>query len=271
MSEPEAPWADSAAPASVAAPAKLTRSLRVTGRRPDGYHVLVAEMVSLDWGDLVHVAPGEGFELANELPPGWSGADIPQGADNLVQRALLMAGRSARVRLVKRIPPGAGLGGGSSDAAAVLRWAGVTPSDEGLRIAAALGSDVAFCLLGGRAEVGGAGEVLRPMPPIDMDVTLLLVPFAVSTPDVYRVWDELGGPRAAQGDNDLEAAALALEPRLAAWRTAFAEATGLEPKLAGSGSTWFVEEGRPEMAGPFPPPGGSGTPGFVVVTRTGRP
>ncbi len=75
--------------------------------------------------------------------------DLGPPSSNLIVQALAAAGRRARVRVVKRIPPGAGLGGGSSDAAAVLRWAGV----DDLATAARLGADVPFCLVGGRARV----------------------------------------------------------------------------------------------------------------------
>ena len=171
--------------------------------------------------------------------------------DNLVRRALRAVGRTAAVRLTKRIPAGAGLGGGSADAAAVLRWAGV----DDLEVAARLGADVPFCLVGGRARVTGIGDVLEPLPPEDRTFTLLTPPFGVSTPAVYRMWDELGGPR-SDGPNDLEPAALAVEPRLGGWSDRLADATGRTPVLAGSGSTWFVE-------GAFP---GEGR----VVTRTDR-
>jgi 4-diphosphocytidyl-2-C-methyl-D-erythritol kinase len=139
------------------------------------------------------------------------------------------------VRLRKRIPVGGGLGGGSSDAAAVLRWAGVTD----LALAASLGADVPFCLRGGRAVVTGIGEVVDPLPFVEGEFTLLTPPFGVSTPAVYQAWDELGGPR-ADGPNDLEPAALVVEPRLGEWRDRLAAATGASPVLAGSGSTWFV-------------------------------
>ncbi len=91
---------------------------------------------------------------------GGAGAGVPAGDDNLVRRALAAAGRQAFVRLYKRIPAGAGLGGGSADAAAVLRWAGVTD----LTVAARLGADVPFCLIGGRARVRGVGEQVEPLP-----------------------------------------------------------------------------------------------------------
>src|SRR5207302_2726971 len=102
-------------------------------------------------------------------------------------RALATVGRRARVRLFKEIPAGAGLGGGSADAAAVLRWAGC----DDLAAAARLGADVPFCLVGGRARVRGAGEEVSPLPFEDVagrSYTLLTPPFGVSTAAVYREW-----------------------------------------------------------------------------------
>ncbi|MHB1444935.1 MAG: 4-(cytidine 5'-diphospho)-2-C-methyl-D-erythritol kinase [Acidimicrobiales bacterium] len=266
-----------ARPARWRAPAKLTRSLRVVGRRADGYHLLEAEMVSLDWGDDLLIGPGSGLEVVDQTP--WPGGAVPAGPDNLVSRAVGLVGREAAIRLTKRVPAGAGLGGGSSDAAAVLRWAGVAADQSGFDRAARLGADVPFCLLGGRARVSGVGERVDALEPLELEVSLLLVPLACSTPAVYAEWDriQLDGPVAsdpAEGAgsvNDLEAAALRVEPGLAPWRDAWAEATGLTPRLAGSGSTWFVEQARPDLAGSFPNPTGSGPPGYVVVTRTDRP
>ena len=214
--------------------AKLTLTLRVLGVRADGYHELEAEMVSVDLADEVMFADGDGLRV--EDASGGAVA-VTAGADNLVCRALQAVGRRAEVRLLKRIPAGGGLGGGSSDAAAVLRWAG---KGDDVALAASLGADVPFCLRGGRARVRGTGEVLEALPCRAGDAyTLLTPPVHVSTAAVYRAWDELGGPR-GRGTNDLEPAALVVAPELAKWRELLAEATGAEPSLAGSGSTWFV-------------------------------
>ena len=167
-----------------AAPAKLTLSLRITGTRPDGYHEVDAEMVTLDLVDELTFDDGDGLEVV-----GASGLPVPGGEANLVHRALAAVGRTAQVRLHKRIPAGAGLGGGSADAAAVLRWAGCAD----LALAARLGADVPFCVVGGRARVGGIGEVVTPLPPVDRTYTLLVPSFGVSTSAVYRAWDDLGG------------------------------------------------------------------------------
>jgi 4-diphosphocytidyl-2-C-methyl-D-erythritol kinase len=220
----------------VEAPAKLTLSLRVTGVRADGYHLLDAEMVTVDLCDRLEIGPGDGLEVSGAASGHAPG--VPLGDDNLVRRALAASGRLAFVRLHKRIPAGAGLGGGSADAAAVLRWAGVTDPD----VAARLGADVPFCLTGGRARVRGIGEQVEALPFDAVEgrtFTLLTPPFGVSTPAVYRAWDRLGGV-ASDGPNHLEPAALLVEPRLAAWRDRLGHATGEQPVLAGSGSTWFV-------------------------------
>ena len=226
---------------TLTAPAKLTVSLRIVGVRDDGYHLVDAEMVTLDLADTVEIGPGEGLEVDFAAPASErAGLAVGDPEDNLVTKALRLTGRRAHVRLTKRIPAGAGLGGGSADAAAVLRWAGM---DDPVR-AAGLGADVAFCLVGGRARVGGIGERIETLEPINRTYTLIIPPFGCSTVEVYRAWDRLGGPTGTHG-NDLEPAALAVEPRLAAWRDRLHEATGLRPRLAGSGSTWFVEGAYP--------------------------
>jgi 4-diphosphocytidyl-2-C-methyl-D-erythritol kinase len=245
------------------APAKLTRSLEVTGVRPDGYHLLAAEFVTIDLFDSLFIAEGSNAEGADPVGltvayaagserTGWSegagGEDavwpwdrVAGDRDNLVRRALEAVGARASVRLVKRIPPGAGLGGGSADAAAVLRWAGRTEAELG----ASLGADVPFCVIGGRARVRGIGEVVEPLVHEDRTFTLLVPPFGMDTASVYKAWDGLaseGALRAGtESTNDLEAPAVTVEPRLLAWKTALATASGRRPQLAGSGSTWFVE------------------------------
>ncbi|MGH9149031.1 MAG: 4-(cytidine 5'-diphospho)-2-C-methyl-D-erythritol kinase [Acidimicrobiales bacterium] len=229
--------------------AKLTLSLRVTGRRLDGYHLVDAEMVTVDLADELTFVEGDGLEVVAPVGASWA---VPAGDDNLVCRALRAVGRRAHVRLEKRIPAGAGLGGGSADAAAVLRWAGC----RDLAVAASLGADVAFCLDGGRARVSGIGEALVALPPVEQSYTLLTPPVLVPTFAVYQAWDALGGPVGAHG-NDLEPAALAVAPELARYRGELGEATGATPRLAGSGGTWFVE-------GAFPGPG-------LTVVGTDRP
>jgi 4-diphosphocytidyl-2-C-methyl-D-erythritol kinase len=236
------------------APAKLTFTLRVTGVRADGYHLIDAEMATLDLADGLIVDRGRsGLEVTGPYAEG-----VPTDGTNLVARALYRAGVTAWVRVEKRIPHGGGLGGGSADAAAVLRWAGVTD----IAVAAELGADVPFCLVGGRARVRGVGEVVEPLPFEARTVTLVVPPLAVSTPAVYRAWDELGGPVGEAG-NDLEPAALAVEPRLGAWRDRIGAATGERPRLAGSGAAWFVPGERDNALAPLRSEGAA-----VFVART---
>jgi 4-diphosphocytidyl-2-C-methyl-D-erythritol kinase len=239
---------------SVRAPAKLTLRLRIVGVRPDGYHLLDAEMVSLTLADTLTFAEGDRLSLG-----GPHAAGIPLDESNLVRRALRAVGRTAAVHVDKLIPSGGGLGGGSADAAAVLRWAGV----DDLNVAGALGADVPFCLVGGRARVRGVGELVEPLPAIERQFTLVTPPVTVSTPDVYRAWDQLGG-QTADGPNDLEPAALLVAPILAAWRDRIGDAVGQTPVLAGSGGTWFVTGHHPELEAVCPD-------ASVVVTRTDRP
>jgi 4-diphosphocytidyl-2-C-methyl-D-erythritol kinase len=248
----------------VLAPAKLTLSLRVTGVRADGYHLLDAEMVSLDLADELTFSEGSGLDVVDARPgadtsslaapvaagggglrPGVPAAPglppgVPAGEDNLVLRALRAVDRDAHIRLVKRIPAGGGLGGGSADAAAVLRWAG----HPDVELAATLGADVPFCVRGGRARVSGMGDQVDPLPFVERTFTLVTPPFGCSTAAVYQAWDALGGPSAA-GPNDLEPAALSVEPGLARWRDRLGNATSQVPVLAGSGSTWYVEGSYP--------------------------
>lgn len=219
------------------APAKLTVSLRVTGRRPDGYHLIDAEMVTVSLCDSLEIRTTAALEPSVVAYDGvWSPGQTAGG--DLVSRALGVAAvTGVAVRVTKRIPAGAGLGGGSGDAAAILRWAGVSD----LEVAAGLGADVPFCVVGGRARVRGIGEVVEPLPFRAATFTLLTPPLHCSSAEVYRRWDELGGPVDSRVDgNDLTAAALDLYPELDEARKRLESATGLEARLAGSGSTWWV-------------------------------
>ncbi len=218
-------------PVSLTAPAKLTLSLRIVGVRDDGYHLVDAEMVSPDLIDDIELSVGSGVDVV-----GARGLEVPTGADNLVERALDTLEVSAHATITKRIPAGAGLGGGSADAAAVLAWGGMTDP----RVASEIGADVAFCLRGGRARVSGIGERIEPLAYVPTTFSLLTPPFGVSTPMVYAAWDQLGGPRGSNG-NDLEPAALHAYPELSEWRDELSRIAGSQARLAGSGGTWFVE------------------------------
>jgi 4-diphosphocytidyl-2-C-methyl-D-erythritol kinase len=223
------------------APAKLTLSLAVTGVRSDGYHQLRSEMVSLSLADELTFTEGaSGLTLVAE--PGTRAESLAGADDNLITRALAAVGRRAAVHVRKRIPLGGGLGGGSTDAAAVLRWARCSDPE----VARALGSDVPFSVTGGRALVEGTGETVTPLDFEPRAFLLVLPPFGVDTAKVYAAWDALGGPGPGESEsNALTRAALTVEPRLALWRDALRDVSGGEPTLAGSGSTWFVEVALP--------------------------
>ena len=212
------------------APAKLTWFLEVTGVREDGYHTLRSEMVSLDFSDRLIIEETEDYL---RLTP----ASIRVALDetNLVTKALNLVGRKAGVTIDKVIPTGGGLGGGSSDAGAILRWVGGVSAE----LAATLGGDVPFCQLGGRAMVEGIGEILTPLKFEKRDVTLIIPNFSVDTKSCYKAFDELGA--VGEGRNHLERAARIVEPRLGKTMGWLSAEFGKEVHLAGSGSTMFVE------------------------------
>ena len=221
-------------------PAKLTKNLRVTSKRSDGMHELESEMVSLSFGDTLELDDGDHLEIVNAMGslPWLEDAlrQVPTDESNLIAKALRLVGQKASVRLLKRIPPGSGLGGGSSNAAAILRYFEGAESDAEAPL---LGSDVTFCLRGGRAVVRGIGDVLEPLEYQFETFVLLLSPFGVSTQEVYRQYDLIKGD-AEGGANDLERAALSCEARLLRSKKLLRSLSGEEPILAGSGSTYFV-------------------------------
>jgi len=228
---------------TIHAHAKLTLSLSITGVREDGFHLIDAVMTSLDLRDEIVITESSTTTLTFNGP---FSSGIPTDNTNLISRALAMVGRTADVTVTKNIPHGGGLGGGSSDAAAILAWAGFTD----MQAASQLGADIPFCLLAAHtarsARVRGIGEIIEPMFAPQRDVTLIIPPFSVSTPLAYQAWDSLGGPRGENG-NDLEPAALYVVPEMAIWRDRILSAVGVRPVLAGSGSTWFIYEHHPQL------------------------
>ena len=215
------------------APAKLTWYLEITRRRDDGYHELRAEMVTLDFADRLDVdETGDYLRLEGPF------SAVPLDAHNLVTRALGLVERRAGVTLHKIIPPGGGLGGGSADAAAILRWAGGVDAASAL----SLGGDVPFCQLGGRALVEGVGERLTALSFEPREVTLVLLGFGVNTRQCYEAYDELvDGGETFIGRNHLERAARLVEPRLGETMEWLSATLGNRVHLAGSGSTLFIE------------------------------
>ncbi|MEP6680447.1 MAG: 4-(cytidine 5'-diphospho)-2-C-methyl-D-erythritol kinase [Chloroflexota bacterium] len=235
-------------PLRLAAPAKLNLSLSVTGRRPDGYHELASVFALLDledWLLLLPGAPGLRIEGADE---------IPLGHENLAWRGLV-AGLEAQpdaacLALEKLIPVAAGMGGGSSDAAAAWRlgrrWRG---ADEIAKAAslAVIGADVPFFAAQlPAAYVTGIGEQVEPLPaPEDAPhVVLAVAPFRLSTAAVFAElrrsdWSVPPARAAEPGRNDLLAPAQRLRPEIDDLVRLMA-AAGAEPHLTGSGPTLFA-------------------------------
>ena len=247
----------------VSAPAKLNLALAVLGRRADGYHDLRSVFATLDLADDVRVARHTRLEVRNSVDIG-PGEDL---ATRAVRALAAAAGREphAFVRIRKRIPLAAGLGGGSSDAAAVLRGlSALWGTDVDLvRLAAEVGSDVPFFASGAPvALVEGRGEIVRPLarPRDPLHVVVVRPTLRLRTADVFAELrpDDRGalahvdalaaafttGAVTAEfvrvhAANDLLAAAMRRSPAIASWRAA-AAARGIALAMTGSGPTLFA-------------------------------
>jgi len=246
-------------------PAKVNLGLHVVGKRRDGYHEIVTIFQAIDLYDVLDGEDAEALTLEVSNP------SIPAGESNLVVKAarLLQARceparvRGARLRLDKAIPAGAGLGGGSSDAAGAFMllnqlWDLHLDSATVGGFAAELGSDVPFFLFGGTALGTGRGATIEPLPPMADRVVLLgSPPFGLSTPEVYRALEapltadgaDVTVPRLfvkfAKGNdfalarNDLEAVAFRSRGELAVFRDAVSRSGAEVALVSGSGSTVF--------------------------------
>lgn len=251
---------------AAAARAKINLYLHVTGRRSDGYHLLDSLIVFTTCGDTVEAHDGDRLSLEVAGP---FAAAVPNGEGNLVLRAARALAAAAGVkagahlRLIKRLPPASGIGGGSADAAATLfalmsLW-GVRPADDDLaRIALDLGADVPVCLGGAPAFVGGIGERLDPAPTLpEVSIVLANPGIAVATVEVFR---SRGGPfsaparftspppdaRALAGllaerRNDLTDPAVRLAPPIRTLLDHLSRLQGaLLARMSGSGATGFA-------------------------------
>jgi 4-diphosphocytidyl-2-C-methyl-D-erythritol kinase len=184
---------DPARPMVVRAPAKINLTLDVLGRRADGYHELASVMQTIGLHDtlVLHPAPEGQVSLTCDVPELANSDNLALRAAHLIRQATDCA-RGVRIDLLKAIPLQGGLGGGSSDGAAVLvalnRWWDLGLSQEALiDLAARLGSDVPFFIVGGSARVGGRGEVVTPL--VDLPPLWLAVakpPVSIPTPAVFR-------------------------------------------------------------------------------------
>ena len=261
---------------TVRVPAKINLQLAVGPLRPDGYHGLVTVFHAIGLFDMVSVAAAEADSVA---VTGEGAGQVPADGDNLALRAVhalravvaAQAGPGVAVTINKRIPVAAGLAGGSADAAAALvacneLWRAGLPVRELCEIAAGVGSDVAFAVLGGTAVGRGRGERLTPalMPAARYHWVLAFADGALSTPEVYGTLDRLraadgGAGKAAEpelstelmaalraGDlerlgrslsNDLQAPAISLFPALRKTLDVGLESGALGALVSGSGPT----------------------------------
>ena len=239
--------------------AKINLALAVFPRMADGFHPLRGIFQSVSLADTVELsaATDDVVTVSND--------EAPADAENLAWKALESVRRATRTRqpmsihLDKRIPAGAGLGGGSADAAAVLGLAGGLygmDEEQLATLAEGLGSDVPFALRGGTCQVEGTGERLTDLEPLSgVAIAIVVPPITLATPDVYRAWDELDGPTAPTVPdddlpptlrsrfairNDLFPAANHLDPRVGEWRDELSHRWSTSVLMTGSGSALFA-------------------------------
>jgi 4-diphosphocytidyl-2-C-methyl-D-erythritol kinase len=254
--------------------AKVNLWLKVVGRRPDGYHLLDSLVAFADLADSLEASPSDRLSLMVDGP---GEAALSNETDNLVLNAArLLANRAgvaprAALRLTKRIPVAAGLGGGSADAAAALQalvdlWRVALPVEELFDLAGRLGADVPMCLAGRAALVSGIGERLVPAPLLPACGLLLVNPaVALPTADVFaarrgdfsraeplaRPWSDLASlveALAARG-NDLTAAATLLCPAIADVLAFLRKSPAMRyAAMSGSGATCFALYDTPGAA-----------------------
>ena len=254
--------------------AKVNLWLNVVGRRADGFHLLDSLIAFTDLADEIEVAPASTLSLEVVGP---EAAALDGDSDNLVLKAArLLAGCAglaprAALRLTKRIPVAAGLGGGSADAAATLLalvdlWRVAMPPEELFDLAAMLGADVPMCLAGRPALATGIGERLAPVPALPACAILLVNPgVALPTPAVFRArqggfsparaidngWRNLSdfAQDLARRGNDLTDAAISLRPEVAAVLDRLRHSEGAaHVAMSGSGATCFALYGSDEEA-----------------------
>lgn len=246
------------------APAKVNLSLHVTGRRSDGYHELDSLVMFADIGDRIEVELSQTPSLTVE---GEMAAGVPTDGSNLVMKAQRLMGVSAAIRLQKILPNAAGLGGGSSDAAAVIRALAQLSGADLPEDVLSLGADVPVCLAGQAVRMRGVGERITPVDGLPALHAVLINPnVPVPTADVFSrlentanapMPDEMPhGATAAEFAlwlrdmrNDLEPPAIIAQPVIAQVIGAFAVTPGCQlARMTGSGATCFGLYGDAETA-----------------------
>ena len=238
----------------VFAPAKINLTLHVTGQRDDGYHLLDSYVVFADVGDDLTVTLAEDMALTVSGP---FAAGVPTDARNLCWRAAELFGVTAHIHLVKNLPPAAGIGGGSSDAAAVIKALEALTGRPAPFDPMLLGADVPVCMVGHAARMQGIGEYVLPLFQ-EPDFAVLVNPrVEVPTPQVFArlaqkanapmtPWPEGGGKAAALAwlkaqRNDLQAPAIAVAPVIGEVLAALKGCEGARmTRMSGSGATCFA-------------------------------
>lgn len=232
--------------------AKTNFRLEVLGRRADGFHEIDTIFQTIDVTDRLEVSPAPSGVLLECADP-----SIPRGAENLAVRAAealrarcgIAAG--ARIRLVKNIPAGGGLGGGSADAATALillsrLWKTGATRSLLAEIGSEIGSDVPFFLSGGTARGRGRGEIVEALADAPPRALVVLVPpFSISTAEVYARWRPGAAPAAPGpvfGPNGLASAVLATNPEMDRHRRAMSRRYP-DVQISGSGSCLVAWEG----------------------------
>lgn len=237
------------------APAKINLTLHVTGRRDDGYHLLDSLVVFADFGDRITVRPATATRLTVTGP---MAAGVPVDAGNLVLKAAALIGITADIMLEKYLPAAAGIGGGSSDAAATLRALSEMTNVAVPHDVLSLGADVPVCLAGGAARMRGIGEDVTPLPGVPPLYAVLVNPgVAVATPEIFAglttrdnpamseplpTWPETSDFMAwlATQRNDLQAPAVAKAPIIAEVLATLLDTPGCQlARMSGSGATCF--------------------------------
>ena len=226
----------------VPARAKLNLDLTVLGRTPDGFHDVRSHMQAVALHDLLELSRADSTSITI------SGKYRVDAATNSVRKAHLALQDETGLELPtefyleKRIPPGSGMGGASSDAAAALRGLATiyNLSADLTKVAGGIGADVPFFLRGGAAIAEGRGERLAPMPATPEWFAIAWPEIELSTAAVYSAWDEVKG----EGLNQLTAAAARIEPRL----RDFAARLGHGWQMTGSGSAFFLRCGDERSA-----------------------
>jgi len=204
----------------VKARAKVNWTLDLVGTRQDGYHLVDMLMGSVELHDTLYLEKAEDISLAVQVECEQDGTfHIPLNEKNLVIRAaqslrqVLGETRGAAIRLVKRIPVGAGLGGGSADAAAAMEglcqlWEKIVPMETKLALGLSIGADVPFMLTGGLAIVQGVGEILSPLPVPDPTWLVIVQPCeGLSAKEVYEAYDAGSAQEPIRRPDKLEAQA----------------------------------------------------------------